>query len=258
MLFDQTLYVGIDPTAGVRPIHYMVLDRELRLVAAGEGSLQDVVAFVGGFESAVVAIDAPQSPNKGLMLEPEVRRRYNLRPGSKTWGQWKLCEYELRRRNIRLYNTPGRESDAPRWMRNGFTLYKKLARLGYRQYVQGEELPPKAMIEVHPHACFAVLLGHRPFLKDTLEGRLQRQLLLFLEGLDIPNPMKALEEITRHHLLSGNLPLDGLYDHDRLDALAAAYTSYLVGIKPEAVTQVGDRSEGMITLPAAEPKAFYP
>ena len=258
MLFDQTLYVGIDPTAGSRPIHYTVLDRDLKLAAAGEGSLQEVVAFVGGFDSAVVAVDAPQSPNKGVMLEPEVRRRYNLRPGSKTWGQWKVCEYELRRRNIRLYNTPAREADSPRWMRNGFDLYKKLGRLGFRHFVAGDPLPEKAVIEVHPHACFAVLLGRRPFLKNTIEGRLQRQLLLFLEGLDIPNPMKALEEITRHHLLSGSLPLDGLYDHDRLDALAAAFTAYLVGIKPERVSQVGDRAEGYITLPSSEMKMFYP
>ena len=69
----------------------------------------------------MVAVDAPQSPNQGLMLRAEVRRRFNLRPGSRTWGQWKVCEYELRRRNIRLYNTPGKEKDAPAWMRKGFS-----------------------------------------------------------------------------------------------------------------------------------------
>jgi predicted RNase H-like nuclease len=69
--------------------------------------------------------------------------------------------------------------------------------------------------------------------------------------------MHVLEEITRHHLLTGDLPLTGLYDHNQLDALMAAYTAYLVGNKPARVSQVGDRDEGLITLPIEELKAFY-
>ena len=114
MLFDKSVYVGIDPTAGVRPMHYAVLDHDLRLVALNKGDLEAVLAFVGGLEAAVVAVDAPQSPNQGRMLEAEVRRRFNLAPDGRSWGQWKMCEYELRRRNIRLYNTPDREEDAPK------------------------------------------------------------------------------------------------------------------------------------------------
>jgi predicted RNase H-like nuclease len=67
----------------------------------------------------------------------------------------------------------------------------------------------------------------------------------------------VLEEITRHHLLTGDLPLAGLYDHDQLDALMAAYTAYLVGVKPGRISQVGDRDEGLITVPVAELKPFY-
>jgi predicted nuclease with RNAse H fold len=257
MLFDQDVYVGIDPTAGDRPMHFAVLDADLKLAALSQGDVETVLAFVGGLERAVVAIDAPQSPNQGLMLRPEIRRRFDLEPGGRTWGQWKVCEYELRRRNIRLYNTPRKEEEAPRWIRLGFTLYQRMLALGYRLFVHDEPVPDRALIEVHPHACFAVMLGRRPFLKQTLEGRLQRQLLLYLEGLDIVNPMMVLEEITRHHLLSGHLPLDGLYDHDQLDALVSAFTAYLVARKPERVLQVGDRDEGAITLPSERLEDFY-
>jgi hypothetical protein len=38
----------------------------------------------------------------------------------------------------------------------------------------------------------------------------------------------------------------------------AAFTAHLVGAKPERVSQVGDRDEGLITLPSAEVKDFYP
>lgn len=257
MLFDQDVYVGIDPTAGDRPMHFAVLDGSLKLVALSQGDVETVLAFVGGLERAAVAIDAPQSPNQGLMLRPEFRRRFNLQPGGRTWGQWKVCEYEMRRRNIRLYNTPRKEEDAPRWMQMGFSLYRRLLGLGYRLFIDGEPTPERSLLEVHPHACFAVMLGRRPFLKQTLEGRLQRQLLLYLEGLDIVNPMNVLEEITRHHLLNGNLPLEGLYDHDQLDALVSAFTAYLVAHKPERVSQVGEREEGYITLPTERLEDFY-
>jgi predicted RNase H-like nuclease len=192
------------------------------------------------------------------MLRPEIRRRFNLQPGGKTWGQWKLCEYELRRRNIRLYNTPAKEKDAPSWMRAGFEIYRRLQAMEFRLFERGQPVEARVVIEVHPHACFAVLLGHRPFLKQTLEGRLQRQLVLYLQGVDLVNPLTVLEEITRHHLLTGQLPLRGLLAHDELDALAAAFTAYLVGAKPDRVAQLGDRDEGMITLPSAEVKEFYP
>lgn len=258
MLFDNAVFVGIDPTAGERPMHYAVMDADLKLTALSHGDMETVLALVAGLDSAVIAVDAPQSPNRGLMLQTEVRRRYNLNPQRRTWGQWKLCEYELRRRNIRLYNTPDDESAAPKWMRTGFALYRRLRKMGFRFFIQGEEPTHRMVLEVHPHACYAVLLGRRPFLKQTLEGRLQRQLVLYLQGLDIPQPLKVLEEITQHHVLTGELPLQGLYEHDELDALVAAHCAYLAGVKPERTCQVGDREEGLITLPAATLKDFYP
>jgi predicted nuclease with RNAse H fold len=258
MLFADAVYIGIDPTAGKKPMHYAAIDNQLRLVAIDKGDLEDVLAFVAGQEQAVVAVDAPQSPNQGLMKRSDVRRRYNLDPDGVTWGQWKVCEYELRRSNIRLYNTPEKEEDARGWVRVGFMLFRRLDELGYRHFFVGDKLTERMMIEVHPHACFTVMLGLRPFLKPTLEGRLQRQLLLYLAGLDIPNPLRALEEITRHHLLESHLPIDCLFNHDQLDALVAAYTSYLIVKEPNRIMQVGDREEGMITLPTNELKEFYP
>jgi len=113
------------------------------------------------------------------------------------------------------------------------------------------------LIETQPHACFTALLGHRPFFRSSLEGCLQRQLALYVEGVDISNPMHALEEITRHHLLNGQLPLDSLYDVETLDALVAAYTAYLTALKPEKSAQVGMPAEGLITLPTGEIKSHY-
>ncbi|MEJ2570306.1 MAG: DUF429 domain-containing protein [Anaerolineales bacterium] len=258
MLFSDVAYMGIDPTAGRRPLDYAVLDKRKQILALDQGDIESVLAFVAGLERVVVAIASPQAPNKGLMRRSEIRRRNNLKADGNTWTKWRVCEFMLRRCNIRLYNTPADEQKAPGWVRNGFHLFRRLEELSFRPYIVGDEPADHAIIEVSPHACFSVLLEHRPLLKRTLEGRMQRQLVLYQEGLDVSNPLRVLEEITRHHLLTGNLPLDGLYEADPLDALAAAYTAFLVGEEPNQVTQVGEAVEGLITLPVGELKDFYP
>jgi hypothetical protein len=216
-----------------------------------------VVAFVEAHPGAVVAVAAPQSPNRGLMKQPDVRRRLGLPARGRSFREWKVCEYELRRRQMRIHGTPHEAAGAPSRMRAGFAFHKRLAQLGFTFFHQSEPTPAQTVVVAHPYACFAVLLGHRPLLKANLEGRLQRQMVLYLEGLDLRNPVHTLEEITRQHLLSGSLPLDGLHDNDELDALVAAFTAYLVHQKPTRVCQVGDAREGLITLPAASLKDRY-
>ncbi len=246
----DTVYIGIDPTAGRRPMDYAILDGELHLVARGLGKLAKVLDVVRAYSSAVVAVDAPQSPNTGLMATEARRKNYGLPANTLTWADYKVGEYELRQRGIRLYNTPGEAEAAPKWMQLGFELYATLRAEGY-QFYQPQTEAPRQMLEVHPHASYTVLLGHVPMRKDSLEGRLQRQLLLFREGVEIHDPMDILEEITRHHLLEGTLTLPGLLTHDELDALVSAYTAYLAARHPDRVTLVGDPDEGQIVIPVA-------
>ncbi|MGD2057897.1 MAG: DUF429 domain-containing protein [Anaerolineales bacterium] len=257
MFFTDVVYVGVDPRAGDRPVQYAALDQELKLIALDEVSFESLFAFIASLDQALVAVDAPQSPNKGLMERPVIRERYNLQPGGDTWRTWRVCEYELRSRNIRLYNTPRDPGDAQGWVQRGFELCRRLEGMGFRSYVQGDGPHNCMFMEARSHAGYTVVLERRPFSKETLEGRLQRQLVLYLEGLELDNPMHALEEITRHHLLSGHLPLERLQEPDSLDALMAAYTAYLVGKHPERVSQVGEREEGLITLPTPELKDLY-
>jgi predicted nuclease with RNAse H fold len=257
MFFTEAVYVGVDPTAGDRPLRYAVLDHEMKLAGLDEVDVETLLAYIGSLDLAIVALDAPQAPNSGLMARSMIRERYNLQPDGDTWQSWRVCEYELRSRNIRLYNTPEDPQDAHGWVQSGFALFKRLEKMGFRKYIRGEEPHKRMLIEARSHAGYTVLLERRPFLKDTLEGRLQRQLVLYLEGLDLDNPMYALEEITRHHLLTGHLPLERLHEPEALDAMMAAFTAYLVGRHTERITQVGQREEGLITLPAPELKDPY-
>lgn len=251
-MHTDPVFIGIDPTGGRRPIQYAVIDRDLRLRRNPRecvGTLAEVVEAVTQYPAAVCAVDAPMTPNAGRMALPEVRERFGLPPNGATWAEYKVCEYELRRRGIRLYNTPRAKDAAPGWIRLGGELYDRLRESGFADYRPGTESEPRRLFEVHPHACFSVMLGRIPFKKNTLEGRVQRQLILYREGLDVPDPMDAFEEITRHHLLSGRLQLDGLFTHDELDALVAAYTAYIAVARPERIGRVGDDMEGTIVLP---------
>ncbi|MEJ2012841.1 MAG: DUF429 domain-containing protein [Anaerolineales bacterium] len=258
MLFTDALFIGVDPTAGNRPMHYAALDRDLHLVALDQAEMEAVLAFIGSLDSAVVGIDAPQSPNHGLMANPDIRRRYNLRPNGGNWSDWRICEYELRQRNIRLYSTPHEVQEAKGWVRTGFELFKRLQKSGFRQHILGEEPGKRSLLEARSHAGYTVLLERRPFLKQTMEGRLQRQLVLYLEGLEVANPMHVLEEITRHNLLMGNLPLESLRSPEDLDAIMAAYIAYLAAVQPERLSQIGEREEGLISVPTVNLKDFYP
>jgi len=258
MLFSETIFVGVSSTAGKKPMPYAALNPRREVVVLDHGDREQVLALLAGLERAVVGVNAPQALNKGLMNDASLRRRYNLGVGGSSWMKWRACEVDLRLRNIHLTNTPARAELVAGWVREGFALYTRLKNMGYRMLVKGEPVPDRALIEVQPHAAYTALLERRPFPKHALEGRIQRQLVLYLRHLDVPNPLSCLEEVTRYHLLSGHLPLEELHSMQELDALAAAYTAYSTVHHPHQFTQVGDREEGLITLPVAALRDHYP
>ncbi|MCI0521029.1 MAG: DUF429 domain-containing protein [Chloroflexi bacterium] len=254
MLFNPTTFIGIDPTAGQKPFTYAALDGGLSLLALGQAEMDEALAFVAGQRQAAVAVCAPRRPNQGVMERDELRAQLNPPPRPGRWTNFRLCEYLLRQRNITSPKTPARDKDCPRWMRMGFALFHRLEALGFQPY-PGEG--PLVSLEVYPHACYTVLLGLHPFPKNTLEGRLQRQLTLQEHDVKTPDAMRFFEEVTRHRLLKGILPTEELYTPGELDALAAAYTAWLASTRPAQVVRLGDPDEGEMILPVAELKSRY-
>ncbi len=248
-LFHATAYIGIIPAAPGYPLTYAALDAQGDLLALGQGDLHEVLAFTGGQRAAVVALAGPRQPAQGLFRDPEVRQSLSPPPRPGRWTQGRVAEYLLRRHNLRVHLTPTEAEECPGWMRTGFRLNEELLRLGYVPYP--DEQAPRQLLETYPHAVFAVLLGRLPFPKGTLEGRIQRQLVLREQGMALPDPMRVFEEITRHRLLQGILPTKGLHTPHELDALAAAWTAYRAHQAPEEVTRLGHPAEGEIVLPAA-------
>lgn len=255
MLFTETTFIGIDPTAGKRPYVYAAIDHELKLLALGEGRVDAVLAFAAGQSQALVAVCAPRRPNQGVMRREEVRKDLSPQPFPGRWLNFRQVEFLLRQHNIRIPQTLSQEEDCPKWMRMGFDLHRRLEALGYQVYPsEGAELQS---LEVYPHASFTVLLDVLPFAKESLAGRLQRQLILFDLGINVSDPMRIFEEITRYRLLHGVLPLDNLQTTGELDALVAAYTAWCAARQPGETILLGDSNEGQVVLPTAKLNERY-
>jgi len=160
----------------------------------------------------------------------------------------RAAEAELIRRGISVRLTPSVEGAAPAWMRAALQFARLASGTGFVEGPDGHDAA-RSILETNPQGCFAGWLGRLPFGRDTLEGRLQRQLALIRERVNLPDPMDALEEVTAHHLLAGQLSLDRIGRPDALDALAAALTAYRAWKTPAEVSWLGREADGWMCLP---------
>jgi len=253
MLFTDSIYIGVDLTLGHKGLTYAALDRELNLVALADAELEETLAFLAGQKSAMVAVNAPAHVNQGLVKKNQ--QMESLTPHSLHGSELRLAEYELRRRGIVVRGTEAKESMCPAKVRAGFIFYRKMAKLGFEQYP--DDAAPHQWLETSSQACFCVLLGINPLSRMTLEGRLQREVLLYELGLRIQDPMIFFEEVTRHKLMYGLLPFEAIHLPGQLDAMVAAYTAWQVMQKPAETARLGHRLEGYITLPVMALKEKY-
>ena len=253
MLFSKTTFIGIDLSGGRHPFTYAALDENCQLVALAAGEIEEVLAFLGGQQVTVVAVNAPHSPNKGLVRKK--LEKQSLTPGHLRGADMRIAEHELRQRGISVSPTSSRPETCAAWMQTGFDFYRKLDGMGFKPYPS--ENATHQWLETHPHAAYSALLGKLPLPKPTLEGRLQRQLVLYEQDMGIKDPMEFFEEITRHWLSKGILPMEFIYTAEELDALAAAFTAYLAASQPGEVVWVGNKQEGQIALPVSELKETY-
>ena len=253
MLFTESVYVGIDPTSGRKAFTYAALDNDLNLVTLADGELEDVIAYLAGQKSATVAINSPSQVNHGLVRK--TLEKQSLTPHSLRGVEMRVAEFALREHGIAVHGTGSRESQCLAWVQIGFALYRKLSKLGFRGF--SEDGGSHQWMETHPDACFCVMLDEIPLSKPTLEGRLQRELILYEKGVRIKDPMFFFEEITRHKLIKGILPMELVYPPEQLDALVASYTAWLASQKPAEVMRIGNRPEGFITLPTRSLREKY-
>jgi predicted nuclease with RNAse H fold len=251
---SDRVFAGIDLSAGRQRLTVALLSARLDVRSIMQQSVEEAVDALTSFAEITVAVGGPIR-SVGIETEEQAPMGEALRKGA--LPKKRVAEAELARRGISVRRTPGLESTAPAWMRSAFHLARELRARGVVEEKDARE-SPRTMIEVHPTASAAVLLGRLPFGRLSLEGRIQRQLILLREKVALPDPMDALEELTAHHILSGCLALEGICRADELDALLAGFTAWRAWSSPEAVTWLGSDSEGWICLPVKEIFDKYP
>ena len=243
-----TIFIGVEVSADrTRPFTYAAIDADLAIHALGSGNLNDAYAFLAGQSKALAGVNSPMGTSKGLVSREEIKKRLSANSYLGKWANLRLVELELLERGVRVPRTPDSIKSSPRWMKLGFQFFEELNKLGYATFPNPSS--EKQFFECQGEAAFWNLLGHAPLKEGSLEGCLQRQMVLFLAGLPIPNAMNFFEGVTRHRLLNNQLPMDMVYSANELNALIAAFTAYLCGTQPNAVIPIGAKEEGIIYLP---------
>jgi hypothetical protein len=244
---EQTRFMGIDPSIPGEVIAYAVIDSHLHPVKAGVGDLDKVLRLVADQQPVAVGVGAPPHPNQGIIADPDRRADWGIPAKRGRPMDCRVAEFEILQRGVKIYRTPSQEEKAKGWMKVGFAVYQGLKGIGFRPFDEKSE--GQQWVEAPSETCYWLWLAGNVMAADTLEGRIQRQLSLYELGMDIPDPMRFFEEITRYRLLKGILVEEGLYTSAELQALAGAYIAWATINRPEEVTFVGDRDEGQVVLP---------
>jgi hypothetical protein len=121
----------------------------------------------------------------------------------------------------------------------------QIAQAGFKPFSKKDI--SKQWLETKAQDCYREWIGRNPLPRRILEGRLQRALILYQQGLRIDDPMEIFEEITRYKLIQGIFRLENIYSSKELDALAAAYLTWISINRPEQIVATGE-----FVLPAQE------
>lgn len=249
MLFSGELYIGIDLKKGEKSISYAALDRDLEPVTLSQGSYNTLISYLAGQQTAVLGINGPAKPNLEILTNAERRSQFLIEMGKGRPGNMRVAEYELKRHHLPAYQTPHEESSAPGWMKTSFKLYSYLQKLNYKNYSPGLDYALQLM-EVLPEVGFRAWADGDLLPKSSFYGKMQRQLILYDRGINLPDPMEFFEEITRFKIRQGILPNKALMSSGTLSALGAAYMAWQTQHEPEQIALVGLAQEGQIAVPA--------
>jgi len=227
-------FIGVDVHKDMLTV--AEIDANLGINSLNNFMIHEFIEYILKNDISIVAVDAPNGLNLGLMNNEDYRKKVNN--NIKGHYNKKVSEYELSRRGINPFSTPEDMSEVigwKEWMNTGFAVYTKLEELGY-SFIDSNDMNRKCnkeVIEVFPHACFTTLLGYIPSKKSTKQGLEQR--INLLTQIGFKNVDELLRYCNKHEKT------------DKLDAIIAAYTAYLT--YKEEVTFVGDIKEGQIVLP---------
>jgi len=247
MDLSLTRFIGIDLSGTRGSFTCAVLDENRRIQFRGEVTQAEWLAKLGECSVAIAAITSPINLNEGVMADESKRSQLSVPPPTNRYTSLRLCEYELLLRGFASSRTPDHFEECSPALQRALRFTSNLAAQGFQRWpAPGAE---RQLMEVHPESAYAQLLGAKLNPAKSLEGRIQRQLLLQEEHLNVRDPMIFFEEITRHKMLIGQMPEGILVSPAELNALIAAYTAWSAYTNPIGVTRLGETNEGHIILP---------
>ncbi len=237
-------YLGIDVQAIQKPYFYYALNDSLEILACGHGRLGDVLAYLAGQSSALVAVNGPiyLDRSEGTVVQGGLFDKEQSNPGA----NHRTGDAALTARGFPSIPNLHEGKKLQLWVERSLELTAGIRQLGYEESNFGK---PRVFFETQSDAAYWMATGSLPYDSRSLEGRLQRQLLLFEFGFDVKDPMSFLEEFTRYRLRTSQIPMNQIMPAHELRALISAATAWLADRRPESVDHLGDVSMGEIILP---------
>jgi hypothetical protein len=252
MDLSLTRFIGIDLGSSRGGLSCAVLDDSHRIQFRGELTLSDLAKKLEECSISIAAITTPITLNEGLMADEQKRAQLDPVPANNKYNNLRLCEYELIARGFTATRTPSTLDKCSPSLQRALRFSSELAALGFQRWpAPGAE---RQLMEVHPEGAFTELLAAKLTPAKSIEGRIQRQLLLQEEHINVRDPMIFFEEITRHKMRTGQLPEGIIYSPSELNALIAAFTAWSAYSNPTGVARLGDANEGRIILPISSQK----
>jgi hypothetical protein len=201
----------------------VALDGDCRLLALGQSRLKDLLAYIAGQSAVVLAVNAPAPGQAGAAGQESLFPLNELPCGS--GGELEAT--------VRAAQVAGDGVKVSPRLRNAAVLYGYVKELGFRFYPAEEEL--RQVLATDSETAYRTWVGKRLYEARSLEGRMQRQMILSQQRLPINNPMDFLEEVTPRKLVQGSLPLEKIAPAGELQAWMAANVAWLAGVHEERV-----------------------
>jgi hypothetical protein len=244
---DNRSFMGIDLTAQRNSFTCAVLDSSKKVKFCGTVSLLEWQSILNSNQDVIAGINSPLTLDLGYMSDDNYRLGLTPVPAKSRYSEMRVCEYQLLCLGFTTTRTPKDVGHFSPSLQRSFKFASELGMNGFQFWPYPNSR--NQMFEVNADAAYSSLLGIKPFSANTLEGRIQRQLILQNKGLAVYDAMEFFEEITRHRLLSGKLPDEKILAPTFLNALVAAYTAWVILNRPAEYSRYGEPDEGAIFLP---------